>query len=642
MATGTGGGADRFGVPRPKLYDDENQRRSDHFHVRTQILADDFADLASEWMIEAFGQEQVDTWGPPDTTLNPLASQTRQLTTPGLYGTPPEVKGEGPLLGPTGYLTRVGFWSRAQWLQFMTVGIGIYFRRVGVTWDAGGGGEKKNVRLTDTLVNPRDVVVWVDEYNRIVGLWHLRLRERMNAQGYVERQWLWDQWNIAPGTAPYLRVAEAPLSGGPGRDVSALWLEGGAMEGDAYVWRTPDGDPFLPWVVYRATDGGEFWPSWRRAMHSGTLRACAYWTFTSRSALFSTGEHVFIAGVDTGDVPGVAVRRGENDREGAAPPQLTMKVNPGTVTFLPTKTNANVTIQGIGPGVNLPNLQSFASMYGLLMALAEGIVSDALRTGSNPTSGEALAISAVQRREFSRQVQPLFLASDLEALVKYAWMLTVIVGEATPADGYSIDYETIPLSPNEQSDERAQLQWEEDRGQLSPIDVHMRLHPGRTREQALAALVAARADVTEVAAALAAELAKRGASVALTSTPPDDSPSADGAAPSVGSPMDGAPVAEPGQPPTQEPEKVADTAMNGAQVTAAQAIVQSVVDKTLPMETAKAMLMEFFQLSESAAQRILGPTATFDAAKPAPAVPFGGVAPPAPPDDTDTDENEEV
>lgn len=517
MTVGTGASAitSTTLVPRPVLFDAENQRRSEHYAVRTAILADDFAELATQWMEEAYGEEQVRTWGPPDTTLNPLASQTRQLTTPGLYGISPKVNGTGALLGPDGLLAKVGFWSRSQWLQYMTVGIGVYFRRVGVTWDVDQAtGERANHRLTDRLVNPANVVVFVDEYNCIQKLWELRLRERLGNDGSVERFWLWDQWDVSNPASPSLRVVEAGLTGTVGRDVSVDWLvlpdgSRGALVGDAYEWRDPDGKPFLPWVTYRATDGGDFWTSWRRAMHGGTLRACAYWTFTSRSALFSTGEHHIIGGVDTGSMPGADTKRGDGNRESAAAPQLTMRVSPGMITMVPVKANQQLTDISIGPGVNLPNLQAFASTYGWLMAMAEGITSDAMRTGANPTSGAALAISATQRREFSAQVTPLFSAADIECMTKFAWMLR-IAGVDVPDTGYSIEYHTIPLSPGEQADERAQLEWEEDRGQLSPIDLHMRLHPGQTREQAIEALVAARADAAEIEAMVEEELVRRG------------------------------------------------------------------------------------------------------------------------------------
>ena len=52
--------------------------------------------------------------------------------------------------------------------------------------------------------------------------------------------------------------------------------------------------------------------------------------------------------------------------------------------------------------------------------------------------------------------------------------------------------------------------------------------------------------------------------------------------------------------------KATDTALNGAQVTAAQGIVASVAAGQLPRDTAVAMLTEFFNIDAARADRILG------------------------------------
>jgi hypothetical protein len=53
-------------------------------------------------------------------------------------------------------------------------------------------------------------------------------------------------------------------------------------------------------------------------------------------------------------------------------------------------------------------------------------------------------------------------------------------------------------------------------------------------------------------------------------------------------------------------EKLADTALNGAQVVAAMTIVQSVAEGTLPRDAGLSMLSEFFNLPRDAAERIMG------------------------------------
>lgn len=68
--------------------------------------------------------------------------------------------------------------------------------------------------------------------------------------------------------------------------------------------------------------------------------------------------------------------------------------------------------------------------------------------------------------------------------------------------------------------------------------------------------------------------------------------------------------------PAREADDLQATALNGAQVTSAKEIVIDVAAGRLPRDSAKSMLMEFFQLSERAAEAILKPTDGFTPAVP--------------------------
>ena len=62
--------------------------------------------------------------------------------------------------------------------------------------------------------------------------------------------------------------------------------------------------------------------------------------------------------------------------------------------------------------------------------------------------------------------------------------------------------------------------------------------------------------------------------------------------------------------PVVDTEAVQLTALNGAQVTAAQGIVQGVADGMLPRESGIQMLSAFFNLPITAAERIMGTVGT--------------------------------
>lgn len=81
-----------------------------------------------------------------------------------------------------------------------------------------------------------------------------------------------------------------------------------------------------------------------------------------------------------------------------------------------------------------------------------------------------------------------------------------------------------------------------------------------------------------------------------------------------------------GAPPTTEPAQ--DTALNGAQVTAALEIVGQVARRELPRETGVSMLQAFFNLTSTRAEAIMGAVGrTFFAEQPAPAPALGGFGP---------------
>lgn len=96
---------------------------------------------------------------------------------------------------------------------------------------------------------------------------------------------------------------------------------------------------------------------------------------------------------------------------------------------------------------------------------------------------------------------------------------------------------------------------------------------------------------------------------------------------------------EPTAPAGPAPEEpVANTAMNGAQVTALQAIVQSVADTMLPPETAiQLILVSFPTITQAQARAMIAPLASFEQAKPEPPP---NNPPPIPPKGDNEDEED--
>lgn len=490
---------------RPKLFDETNSMRSVYQTVRQQILDENFTEVLIEWIQETEGPDATHRFGNPDTSLNPLASNTRQLTTPGLYGKTPDVRypeSARELLGPGGHFERAGVWTRAQTLQYYTVGQGVYFRNPMVIAHRLTG----EPVLVDRIVSPRDIVVFVDEANpsEPVAVWELRLR-----QVDKKPKWCFDVWDIENKEEPSFSVKEVNYGGEITEDVTSNVVP----DYDGWVWKTPEGIPFLPWVVYRAVDSGDFWPEYRRGMHQGTLRACTHWTYTSRSALFATGEHHLVVGVNPDSIP-ATVKRGDWNNQQESTPQRSMAVTPGMITFLQPNDGESTTFHSIGPGVNLPNLSAFANMYHMQMAVVDGLnPTDATRKSANPTSGAALEISSESRRAYSMQVEPLFRRADSEYIRKVADMFRAAGVDYGDTSEVSVTYHQISLTPTEREDLRADLEWQVTQGQISPAEAYMKLNPGVSREAAVKAVVAARVETATIDQMVSDQLAALGIEV---------------------------------------------------------------------------------------------------------------------------------
>lgn len=544
--------------------------------MRKKLLDEDYDREAADYLEQLAGAETAALWGAPDTSLNPLASHSRQLTTPGLYGRAPSVtypEGGEILFGEDGLWERAGIWPRNQSLQYLTVGAGIWFRRLNLV-DLGRG---EGAQLVDRLVDPADVYVRVDEANPMVPivLWELRKRT-LYTKGEKEEFYAWDKFDLSDTASPRYTIERCDSDGGTIADVTAKFAGQQIAEG-AYDWRTPEGLPFLPYVVYRAVDAGCFWPMWRRSVHRGTLRGTAHWTYTGRAALFATGEHILVSGIE--ELPGTTVHKGDFNRDQLATPAQSLRVQPGTITVVQQQAGQQMQSIKIGPGVNLPNLLEFANTYGMLLSAADGLQpDDVMRQAANPTSGAALAISAESRREFSAQVQPFFRMADLQAIRKAAWML-IAAGHACPEIGYSLSYHTVPLTPSEQEDLRTDLEWKRKQGQISSIDEHLALFPGKTRAQALEAIVRARVEEKR----LEVELEKRLEEEGLGEEAP--------AAAATGAGGEGS---------------VQDTALNGAQIASLIEIIVAVAERRMPRDAAVATAQRSFQVDQAEAERLLG------------------------------------
>lgn len=493
--------------PRPKMPTSEEDHRVLHTSVRLAILDDEheFEKTAELWAEQHIDPERLANRGPLDLSANPLADLCRQLSTPGLYGHPPAASHPDPAgTALLGRMARAGYWTRMQRVEYLTRGAGDYFLHL--DWIDGA--------LVLLNVPPCDVhrVPHPKIPHRAQQFWWLRVRVDEKKPIYT-----WDVYDLGhdgssgeSARPPSYRIHKA-AEGGLGEDLSGRYLDRD-YSGDAYPWRTEAGAPRLPFVHYQDADSGALWNTYhKRGVHRGTLQAALNWTFTGWCALNASGSSVMAWGLRPIGV----------DIQGAGTREQTRRVqlDPGSMLYHEVIDGAQPGVHEAGAGANLTALLEYASVYEAKQAARWGLSpSDVSRQNATPHSGAALFVSNRGKREAARQLGEIFRLADADALACAASVLRAAGQGAYPDAGYSLAYQEIPDSPEEEREKREQIQWEEERGYLSPLEAYRRLHPGTDEAAAAAAIVAAAVDRRRLEVLTASALAAAG----LQPTPPNN------------------------------------------------------------------------------------------------------------------------
>jgi len=499
---------------RPQFPDGEQERAERHA-LRWTILHEECEGRAVDWMRTQVGADRLASWGNPDTAFLALAQIARQLSTPGLYESPPIIgnaDAQARALGdPDGPFKDSGLWALQQHVQYLAVGMG----------DCPVADELTSSGFGHRIVAPHDVIMQghPDRPEDPVFYRELRLRYDRAGERWV---WTWDEYDVRDLDAPRFRVVM--VESGEEIDATNLWITVGGkavpasgLTGADYRWRDPEraGEPFIPRTVYRSTATGRIWNEHHmRSVVVGTLQGIMFQTFTGRAALDAAGSSVVSVDVEP-QFSGIRSERAD----GTGEVLRTVALSPGSMSFLRSSEGAkNPHLQVIGPGQNLGALAGFSTQYGAQLAMAWGLnPGDLLRTSKDPTSGAALAISEGGRLRYSRRFALHAERADCERLRKLACILRAnpATGYTGATSGWTIQYPGLELAPGEAQAERDDIEWQEDRGYLSPVDAYQRLHPGVGADAAREAIISARVE----AASIASEVASRLSAMGITPPP---------------------------------------------------------------------------------------------------------------------------
>lgn len=472
-------------MPRPKMPTDGDQRRSLHQADRLAVLDERHGEIAMDWMKGYIAAEILDTWGPPDLSVNPLAEHSLQLATPGLYGVEPTIhNADDGAVDVREALSEAACWSLMQRVEYYARGLGDMLVRLdhAPTVD-------KGKRLTVRLVWPHNVWVDVDPADpmRPVRLGELRVYHNAKTD---QREYCWEVFDISEPDDPKYGIYKAGNGGALEEDVTSLY----APEVTGYPWKYDTGEAFIPHTAYHAQWTGTFWNySLNRGMYHGTLNSIAYATFTGHAAHSASGTSVVCAGL----VPIITdVQRTDT----SGPSIATAVIQPGAMLYHETDGQGQPMVTEVGPGANLEALAAFTQGYTNQQAIRAGLSpANAQRASASPSSGASLYITNKDKREASARIEATFRRSDLELLRKAAALLRIEdIAPNAPEAGWSIAYHHPPESPQEEKEKRERIDWLRDKGFLSSVQALQKLQPGMTREAAIAHLQQVRADEIEV------------------------------------------------------------------------------------------------------------------------------------------------
>ena len=498
---------------RPPMPTVADQLRSARQANRWAILTEDWELLLEKWLEPRIGAERLAQWGEGDTSANILADTCRQFSTPGLYGSRPEVRhadpAAQPMIGPEGHLDRAGLWTMMQSVQYKTFGLGDLPVFVDCTEAEG---------LAFQVVPPADVWVWSTQARPDVPVIVAWLRLYPLTVGN-DTTWIyaWDTYDrggqAAPGQPARLPSFKVLAASGDyaNQDITALVVAetpAGGFVGEDYRWTRQDGTAFLPWVFYRAVDSKQQWNiDHMLGATKGTLNGAANWTYAQHCARDASGTAVIAAGL----VPIV----GNVQNAGEAGKVSSVQLSPGAILYHQVQDGAQPFVSEVGPGGNLEQVSAYAHGYEARQLVRLGLSAEDVEKGSaDPASGAALYISNEAKRRRAEMMRPLFERADREMLSVCAELLRICGLGDYPTTGYSIDYAQIPRSAEERRADREETDWSLEHGHISELDAYRQAHPGASEEDAIAALTKAAVDAARLEAAKAQAIAAAGLTAA--------------------------------------------------------------------------------------------------------------------------------
>jgi hypothetical protein len=483
---------------------------------RWQATAAAWRLLYGEWRgdLEArvqslIGNVRREAWGAVDLSANLFRQVWDAIAT--LYDTPPTVDHEteqGKALGEL--ITASGYWSRMQRIQRDTLGLREMLVRVDVA------GEGPTAVLTYRSVLPHAVILLADPDRPDVPVEIWEARRRWLPGATRAEEW-WDHLCIRPGAEVYEVVTNG------GEDRSGILGDRGRMSGAAYPYRDQAGNAVLPYVLYHAQDTGQLF-DWRSTaeLTEGTYNCGVYYSLYGHVLRNCAWKQRYAVGVD---VVGAALQG--TDANGVHRGVVT---DPATLVIFRNREGTDGDPEPIEIG-QWDDAADPRAMIESIMQYEQRLVSfaginaaDQMRMSGDPRSGYAVSVSRDSQRQVQRRYEPVFRRADLE-LLRVSAILANLAGIGSyPEDGYTLAYQGIPLSGEEQTARRENVVGLLDAGLYTRMEAYLAVHPGASEADAARALSEIDTEAKARAKAAADEARQMAEAAPPTPSEPEEQP----------------------------------------------------------------------------------------------------------------------
>jgi hypothetical protein len=447
-------------------------------------------------------------------------------------------------------------------------------------WD----NEQRAVRYTPVATS--EVEVWADPRDP---------SQPARVDHYHERDGVCvrDVWDLRDRNAPMFRIeawtARDDGSGGMAwdwRDVTAEAMpEVAGLPGSWPYWTEPpvDGvlpdtsEPIWPWTAFH-------WRISKRLVDSHhnqelvdlALVAAVLWTYWTGGLRDVAYQQRYMLDCD------IAGASSESKKQTHAPANALMVMKLTSTGGPGTSGQASQWNAPMDPKAFAEAISGFMASGALFAGLSSADVSVS-STGLSRVSGFAIEVSREGKRKVERKIVAPMNVGVVHNLVGAAQLANAYGGTRLPTarEAYRVAYTYTAQSSEEAKAEVEELVALVEAGLLHPADALRRFDTTLDEETA-----------PEKAIEIARFRARLAAIATGTEAAAEERGAAAGDTPETPTLPAGAPLAA--------------TALNGAQVTAALDIVARVAMGLLPRDTAVSMLVEFFQLDRTAADRVLG------------------------------------